>query len=227
MEQTVVFHSQGQILRGNLRIPFEGAPCVLLSHGLEGSKDSIKWKFLANRLNDLGLACLRFNYRGCGEGTEKSDGLFDDSLVSKRILDFTAALDFIQQSLVDPDRLGVIGSSLGGTVAINAGDKRIKALVTLAAPFAFQKPDSREISCIKQQEYASLPSGKTVKSLFFKELWGLDTGQAVAALECPFMILHGSRDPVVPSEDAEKLFVRAREPRMLKIIEEANMMMII
>ncbi len=222
MNKNVSFQSHGYTIRGNFSLPFAGAPCVIFSHGLEGSKDGFKWKFFTNSLYDLGIASLRFNYHGCGEGGEKSDGNFEDSAVSKRMADFKAAIDFVEGEPVDNKRLGAIGSSLGGTVIINLHDKRIKALVSLATPFIFQKPSPEEIAKHQHDKYHFLPSGARVKKQFIHELWELDTQAAIKKLACPLIIMHGSNDEVVPVEDARKLYEKANEPKMLKVINGAN-----
>ncbi|MBN1369995.1 MAG: prolyl oligopeptidase family serine peptidase [Dehalococcoidaceae bacterium] len=222
MDTAVTFSSENLILRGNLNIPFEGAPCVILSHGLEGNKDSIKWKFLANRLYDLGLAALRFNYRGCGEGEEKSDGDFAYSGVSRRVKDFQAALDFLHSHPVDPSRLGAIGSSLGGTVLIASGDKRLKAMVALATPYSFKTLAGEGIDEHRPDELSSLPSGKQVTIDFLRELKRLDMEKYVKQMKCPLLVIHGSADETVRVGDAHSLYDAAAEPKMLKIINGAG-----
>jgi len=49
------------------------------------SKDSGKWPTIASRLYDEGYACLRFNFRGCGEGPERSEGKFEDVSLTGRM----------------------------------------------------------------------------------------------------------------------------------------------
>jgi len=222
MDTAVAFSSENLTLRGNLNIPFEGAPCVILSHGMEGNKDSIKWKFLANRLHDLGLAALRFNYRGCGEGEEKSDGNFANSGVSGRVKDFQAVLDFLQSRPVDQNRLGAIGSSLGGTVMIASEDSRLKAMVALATPYRFKALAGEGIDHCKPDELSSLPSGKQVTIDFLRELKRLDMKKHVRQMNCPLLVIHGSTDDTVDVEDAYSLYAAAAEPKMLKIINGAG-----
>jgi len=129
------FHFENQKLLGNLHLPYQNAACVITLHGLESSKDSGKWPIIAARLTDEGCACLRFNFRGCGGGPEKSEGEFEDVSLTGRIRDYTCALQFLQDTgKVDMRRLIVIGSSFGGMVAVAAQDKRIKAMVCLSTP---------------------------------------------------------------------------------------------
>jgi predicted alpha/beta-fold hydrolase len=51
-DQPVIIQSQGQEMRANFCLPRPEAPCVVASHGLEGSKDGDKWLILSQRLYD-------------------------------------------------------------------------------------------------------------------------------------------------------------------------------
>ncbi len=222
MHKQAVFYSQGVALRADHNLPFKGAPCVILSHGLEGDKDGAKWKLLSERLYDSGFASLRFNYHGCGEGTEKSDGDFEDSFLSRRILDFKAALDYAEELDIDNRRLGAIGSSLGGTVIIASGDARIRAMVSLATPYSFKKPAEDYPDLNKGTGLVDLPSGRKIKSTFFHEIREFDAGKALSNLDYPLMVIHGSADQVVPVEDGQKIYQKARGCKELKIIKNGN-----
>ena len=129
MERSVMFYSEGQAVLGNLSLPHRGAPGVVMSHGFESSKDGTKWLALVPRFYEAGLGCLRFTYRGCGRGQERSEGQFEDTTLSGRIKDYTAAVDFIEATEIDGERVGVVGSSFGGMVALAAQDSRVKAMV--------------------------------------------------------------------------------------------------
>lgn len=61
------------------------------------------------------------------------EGEFEDVSLTGRIKDYRSALQFLQDTgEVDARRLGVIGSSFGGMVAVAAQDRRTKAMVTLS-----------------------------------------------------------------------------------------------
>jgi len=198
MDSIITFCSQGQAISANLIIPLESAPCVIMSHGLEGSKDGAKWQLLSTKLYEAGIASLRFNYRGCGQDKDKSEGKFEETTLTNRIQDFKAAIDFVKLTAVDSSRLGVISSSLGGIVAIAAWDKRIKAMVVMATPLQFPKPTEKQLRHTKDAEYFNLPSGSRIRTEFLKELWVHDTGRDVRGVECPLLIIHGSADEDVP-----------------------------
>jgi dipeptidyl aminopeptidase/acylaminoacyl peptidase len=214
----VAFTSNGGKIVANLNIPFDGAPCVIMSHGMEGSKDGTKWQVLTAKLNDVGIASLRFNYRGCGEGEDQSEGEFEDSTLSNRVQDFRSALAFVEGSAVDSNRLGVIGSSLGGVVAIAAWDERIKVMVTMATPYKFPMPTEELLNNIQRTKYWGLPSGRRIKSGFLEELQHYDAGLDISKITCPMLIIHGSADIVVPVDHSRQLYEQANKPKKLEII---------
>jgi len=222
MEQLVIIHNQGQRIWGNFSLPHEGAPCILMSHGLESSKDGDKWLVLSPRLYDAGFASLRFSYGGCGEGEEKSEGEFEDTTLTGRISDYKAAIDFLCQAKIDVKRLGVIGSSFGGMVALAARDDRIRTIVTIATPFSFPSPDEQQIKRAKDRGYLELESGRRLKMGFSEDLAKYNAGDEIKRNHHPLLIIHGASDDTVPVEHAYQLHRHAHEPKRLEIIEGAN-----
>ena len=130
MEQTITFISDGFGLRGFLHQP-EGAgkrPGIVLCHGFGGSCRGAGHPELAKALEQAGYVVLRFDFRGCGQ----SEGRRGDVIVDEEIADLRNAIDFLMtQPSVDGTRIGVIGASLGGSVAVEvaASDARVKVCV--------------------------------------------------------------------------------------------------
>ncbi|MEM2767324.1 MAG: alpha/beta fold hydrolase [Candidatus Bathyarchaeia archaeon] len=219
--ETVVFQSGGLRLYGNLHMPAKSSPCIITLHGLESSKDSGKWPLIARKLAMKGYACLRFNFRGCGEGLEKSQGSFEETSLTSRIEDYRAAIDFLEKSgKVEASRLGVIGSSMGGMVAITAQDPRIKVMTVMATPcesIGLGKPHRFRNKIL----YYALPSGRRLNVKFYKDMARHNLLEAVKKAP-PILIIHGSCDPLVPVEHAQRLYKAASEPKRLEVIEGAD-----
>ena len=222
MEQSVVIYNQGRKIFGNFNLPYEGAPCIVISHGFMSSKDSNKWSVLSARFYDAGFASLRFSYSGCGEGEEKSEGEFEDTTLTGRVSDYRAAIDFIHQTMIGVTRLGAIGSSFGGMVALVARDDRVKAIVTLATPSSFPSPSQEELRHIRDKGYFELESGRRLRIDFHNDLCQYNMCNEVEMIHRPLFIIHGSLDEVVPVEHAYKLYSHANEPKRLEVIEGAN-----
>ena len=118
MEQAIEFRSDGLMLRGVLHQP-EGAPgprpAMLLCHGFGGSCRGAGHPELAKALEQAGYIALRFDFRGCGQ----SEGTRGSVIVDEEIADLRAALNFLSAHPgVDTGRIGLLGASLGGSVAI-------------------------------------------------------------------------------------------------------------
>jgi alpha/beta superfamily hydrolase len=221
MMESVSFYSGGRKILGNIHLPFEGAPCIITLHGLEGDKDSDKWLAIASRLYREGYACLRFNFRGCGEGLEKSEGEFEDTCLTARIEDYRAALRFLESTgKVNLEKLGVVGSSFGGMVAIAAGEKRVRAMVTLASPYKIPWSEDSKI-LMEEAGYVRLPSGRRLKKSFFEDLKDYDILRLVGNVP-PILVIHGGLDELVPVEHAYRLYEAASTPKRIEIVENAD-----
>ncbi|HVP05726.1 MAG TPA: alpha/beta fold hydrolase [Dehalococcoidia bacterium] len=124
----------GVRLAGVLMLPAAEfpVPCVVFVHGLGSDKDSPRNVVIASRLVDEGIAALLFDLSGHGEsGKDPRDGR--EAFVE----DLEAAFDWARaQPEIDPERIGVAGSSLGGVVALEAARRRLirPATLVLRAP---------------------------------------------------------------------------------------------
>ena len=216
-EEAVSFHVAGMTVRGDLHIPSPGMPCVVLCHGLESHKDTVKWRTFAHKLTDSGLAVLRFNFRGCGEGLERSDGAFEDTTLTSRVQDLKAALDFLGTQDIDHDRVAAIGSSLGGAVVIAADDPRLRVLALLATPAWLGMLDPSPSA-----EFLLLPSGQRLHRHFSEDAKRYDLPSALARQRKPVLVLHGSNDQLVPVEQAHTLYACAAQPKHLSIIADGD-----
>ncbi len=123
LEAAVSIPSAGLKLYGMLGVPAglrtpERRAAFLVLHGFGGNCKSAGVIHPTNVLSEFGYVTLRFDMRGCG----KSEGEFGRVICLEQVEDLGHALEFLaRHPAVDPDRIGVIGSSFGGAVAIYAG----------------------------------------------------------------------------------------------------------
>ncbi len=127
--EPVDFTSDEGMLHGELLIPKgEGPfPGAVLCHG--ATTDLRAMRPSAQRLTRRGIATLTFDFRGHG----KSQGFLDAHLAK----DVTAALGFLRSHpKVDPERIALVGHSLGAMAAIHAASEQeyIQALVFISSP---------------------------------------------------------------------------------------------
>jgi pimeloyl-ACP methyl ester carboxylesterase len=115
--ETVITLDNGVI--GMLAMPASETPvpAVLMLHGFASARDEVgdMFKRLAAELGERGIASLRIDFRGWGE----SAGEMVDSTVSGMVEDATAAYDTLSATEgIDAERIGLLGFSLGGSVAV-------------------------------------------------------------------------------------------------------------
>ncbi len=133
-EETVSFQSAGLRLHGVLGVPeglrpSERRGAFLVLHGFGSNSESQNVLQPTRILSEFGYVTLRFDMRGCG----KSEGEFGRVICLEQVEDLGNALEFLaQHPAVDPDRIGAIGSSFGGAVAVYAGgvNPRVAAVVS-------------------------------------------------------------------------------------------------
>jgi dipeptidyl aminopeptidase/acylaminoacyl peptidase len=134
MKRPVTFYSEGVRLGGDVYLPDDLRPGerragIVLCHGYTGVKD-LYLPDNARALNAAGYAAMTFDYKGWGD----SEGPRSRLAPYSRVADVQAALTFLgAQREVDPERLGVYGTSYGGATAVWVGavDPRVRCVVSV------------------------------------------------------------------------------------------------
>jgi uncharacterized protein len=133
-EESAIIPSAGLNLSGVIAVPDSGGrqerrAAFLVLHGFGSNKESGNVRAPTKLLGELGYVTLRFDMRGCG----KSEGEHGRVICLDQVEDTSSALSFLSRHpAVDPARIGVIGTSFGGAVAVYAGgvDERIAAVIS-------------------------------------------------------------------------------------------------
>ena len=221
--------AEGEAIRGNVHLPADdpgGAlPLVLVLHGFKGYKDYGFFPHLTQALADAGLAAARFNFSHSGIDDDPSTfgrpDLFERDSWSKQLFDVAAVIDAAEAGALphagrmDPGRLGLIGHSRGGFVALVAGgsDPRIKAVVSLAAPSSGDMSEDQK-QIIREEGCIISPSSRTGQDLRIGREWvddldrnaeKLDVLPAVGRMTAPLLVAHGSNDQSVPVSCADDI----------------------
>jgi uncharacterized protein len=208
--EKVFFESEGRKVAAVLHLPETGnAPCVIASHGLLSSKDSDKYIGLGERLVREGMALLRFDFRGIGE----SEGRLEDDTISGRIRDLGAAVGFVKSRIGLGDRIGLLGSSLGGYVSLIRAsmEEGIQAVVTWATPFHLDNLRSK-----KPDENAPPPA-----EAFFRDL-PRHRLSAILPRVTHCLVIHGEEDDLVPVDQAWEIFNLLGSPKEIHTLEGAD-----
>ncbi|OLC16608.1 MAG: hypothetical protein AUH29_04610 [Candidatus Rokubacteria bacterium 13_1_40CM_69_27] len=186
----------------------ERVPCVVACHGLRASKDSDKYLLLGAELPAAGLALARFDFRGCGE----SSGVEEETTVGTRLEDARAVLKYLPFHRRLNGRFGLLGSSMGGYVALHLAAERGDStpVVTWNAP---SNLDDLMDAMDKDAPGLGPP--------FFRELTARLFTEAPAGV-ARHLIIQAEADDVVPVDHGATLYARAAEPCDLAIILNAD-----
>jgi uncharacterized protein len=183
-------------------------PLILACHGLRASKDSDKYLQLGAEFSAAGLALARFDFRGSGEST----GSEEESTIGTRLEDARAILTYLAFHRRLSNRIGLLGSSLGGYVALHLAAERrdTPPVVTWNAP-------SNLDDLLAATADDSLQLGDT----FLQELAAHVYAEAPGGVS-RHLVIQAEADDLVTVEHGATLYARAAEPCDLLIIPEAD-----
>jgi hypothetical protein len=176
------------------------APVVLLLHGFSSSKErmaqGIGRPLLKHGVGSLALDLPYHGERGMASGALPKNPLALVGAWRSAVTEARAAVRWLAaQPGVDPARMGVLGYSLGGFLALmTAADEPALRVVALAA--AGDLPD--------QTPYAALVRGVVDPLRAVRRLAGR-----------PLLLVNGRRDTTTRPAQAERLFAAADEPKTM------------
>ena len=130
----VTFHSgsdwcAGWLYRPAGAEPGSRAPHVVMAHGFSATRE-LRLDAYAERFCAAGIGVLLFDYRNFGASGGEPRQVLD---IRRQHTDFHNALSYARDiDWVDPDRVGLFGSSFSGghVLAVGAKDGRVKAIVS-------------------------------------------------------------------------------------------------
>lgn len=195
----------GVEVKGWLVYPDGGRPdaAFVLMHGYTSCKADPRLLRLAAEMADEGYYVVLFDFRGHGESGGST------TIGPKEVLDVRAVVDWLEGRLGEVD-VYLVGYSMGGAVAIVYGsqDPRVDGIVADSPYYKLGVVAPRWIGA-----YTPLPEayGRLVA------LWGalisrqsLDFGPAqVASIEKPLLVIYGTLDPLVTSEEMREIAGKA------------------
>jgi dipeptidyl aminopeptidase/acylaminoacyl peptidase len=196
-------------------------PAVIYLPGWDSTKE--QGSGIAAAMKERGIATLLCDGPGIGEAVGRGMPNRHDYEVPG-----SAAFDWLAQTPgVDQDRIGVVGSSLGGYRAARfaAFEPRLAATVVWGAIWDFGAVWRRQL----EQPGSSLPTNHD-HALHVTASRSLDEVTAKLAawtltgvadrITSPLLILHGAADSQIPLEDAERLHaVAASRNKTLRVFE--------
>ncbi|MFG6430747.1 alpha/beta hydrolase [Roseateles sp. LYH14W] len=174
------------------------APVLLYLHGarydVRGSAPRMR------RMHELGFAVLGVDYRGFGRS---SAGLPSEAMAAE---DAQAAWDWLARQYPDRRRF-IFGHSLGGAIAVQlASEVRDEAGLIVEGSFT-SIPD-----VVSSFRWGWLPVSPLITQRF-------DAASRVAEVGSPLLVVHGSKDSLIPHRLGQGLYDRARAPKRFVLVE--------
>jgi fermentation-respiration switch protein FrsA (DUF1100 family) len=148
---------------------------------------------LAAALRAHGLNVLLTDYRGYGgnPGTPTEDGLAADARAARAYI--------LTRPDVDVTRVVYFGESLGGAVALALSVEHQTAALVLRSPFA-------SLTLVGQHHYPMLPVALLLRDRF-------PSIDRVARVQCPVLVIAGTRDLVIPTAHTRRLYDAIAAPK--------------
>lgn len=186
-------------------------PAVVMLHGTGSNKDEAGGGYLltAPALAKAGIASIRFDF--IGNGDSKAD--YINYNFTSAVSDTNAAFDYMAGlKSIDPNRIGVMGWSQGGTIAMLAAghNRSFRSVVCWAGA-----PDLKLIGTAENYEIAKAngyyeltfdwrPSLK-LGLQWFEEVYNTDVLQVFSNSSAPVLAINGAMDTVVDPVNAQRI----------------------
>jgi len=232
----------GEVVRGDVRQPATGGhfPLVLVCHGFTAHKDWGPFPYIGRALAASGFASAVFNFshNGIGPPFRRFTELdkFSRNTIGLELADVSALLDAAAGGAlgaVDTGRIGIMGHSRGGGVALLAAarDRRIRAVVGWGTVSTFQRFTQHQREIWERDGFLPV----TVRGARTKLRYGIevlrdldahreayDLHRAAAELRVPLLLVHGGADVSVKPEEARSLHEAAGPASSLVVIPAAG-----
>jgi dipeptidyl aminopeptidase/acylaminoacyl peptidase len=184
------------------------------------------WMFVkcSRALAQAGIASLRFDFFGSGE----SDGEFRQMTLRGEIAEGRAAVAFMrQQKGVDPERVGLLGLSLGGAVAASlaSGVQAKAAVLWSAVAHTSRLADliKKRATKVRGKAGAIEYDARELHPRLAEDVLKVEPIRHLARYKGPTLIIHPEKDETIPVSHARDFFqASGAELRELVIIPGAD-----
>ena len=188
------------------------APLVLLVHGHGGSKEEGGgFVAMAALLAQSGIASIRMDFAGCGESTE----CFKQNCMTTMLADIRACRAYVLETEnIDATRIGMLGFSMGGRLAMCETPREDYKAVVLLAPGAFRgqhlvdsflgNEKEKYIEEIEKNGFVTFTNlfghVQDISAEWLRDILALNPLDEFEKFTEDLMLIYGSADNVVPQE---------------------------
>jgi uncharacterized protein len=167
-----------------------GKPVLLYFHGNGGGLSLRRERIEA--FAGAGYGVFIPGYRGYSGSTGSPS---EKALIADGLL----AYDYLTAHGVAPSQIVLYGESLGTGVAAQVASLRQVSAAVLEAPYS-------SIAALAKAHYGFFPIDLLLADRF-------DSAAHIGRINAPLLVMHGSRDGVIPASSAHALFDAAKEPK--------------
>jgi uncharacterized protein len=189
-EQRFIQTADGQKLNAWYIAPAENKPVFLFFHGQGGRLNQLANRFRMLTGNGEGLLAVAYRGYNGSTGEPSEDGLH---------MDADAAYKMLTDMGTRPERIIVVGESLGTGVAVALAAKSLVGGLVLDAPYT-------STADLAFRRFPYFPVHFIMEDQFRSDL-------LIGQIKVPVLMLHGSADKIVPIEFGRRLFNMANEPK--------------
>jgi uncharacterized protein len=226
------FRHDGLTLRSAVHVPGGGAgerwPVVVFVHGFTSNRIEVpSFVRMSRLLESNGIASVRFDLSGHGE----SDGDFFDVTITGEIAETKAVVRAVRSmDFVDPERVALVGMSMGGVVAGIAAAElpgiRALCLWSPAAVAPFDVRDGhiqgRSLAAEFERQGYFDASGHRMSPALARDIAQLDVYGRSARYTGPVRIIHGDADEIAPVLYARRYLDHYTGAAELEVVPDAD-----
>ncbi|MCZ6539575.1 MAG: alpha/beta fold hydrolase [Chloroflexi bacterium] len=190
---------------GSTAVTARGISWVVMLHGDNTNRADSKTGMLdiARALSRRGFGIFMFDMRGRGDSPAaiSSSGYYER-------LDLQGASDYLVSNGADRSRIGVLGFSLGGAVALLAGSNpnNFGAVVSDSAFADLSLVLKGAMTGVKRPLALWFPGMRIMaRALYGIDIADVSPARAIARSDTPVLVIHGEEDGVIPVEHARLL----------------------
>lgn len=226
-EETVMITGTQRTIPATVTLP-DGAgpfPFVVMYHGTGSNRHEAGngYDLLAPKLAEAGIASARFDFAGNGDSPVD----YKEYTFSSGVQDGEDVIAYMRGlPEIDDARLGVLGWSQGGTIAMLEAARHddVKSLVTWAGALDMRSSFADLLPEAEKNGFAVLNfDWRTPLNLsleWFKEAQGTDVAAELANYKGAVLAIAGSKDDVVPPATADAIVAAAGGTDKAKTIIE-------
>jgi len=231
MEKNIVIKCDEYNIPGVLTVPDakqEKYPCVLMLHGFIAYKqgDGFLFEKLANVFSKAGIATLRIDCCSCGENRRNRNqyGLCTIKKEAEEAFNYLKSLE-----IIDENKVGIIGHSLGGKIAIKSANLNPWLVITLGGRLADKTLNANPEYIGEDKEghkfllvYCSDGRSEVIYDSFYQQEEEFYKKE-YDSLTCPILLCVGKKDFTVDQAMSVNYYNNLNnDNKKLLYIEDAN-----